>query len=190
MLYQYFRGGTPSTSVPTKDVTMSTQTTRRIEIEEDPVFEARSWRFQRIGWAFLALILIISILGLTGSGPLNGASTQTTDAGLVIRYERFERALSPGVIFVSFAPEMVRDGEVRIWILSSYLENVQLEQVLPQPARVEVGEQRYVFTFGVSSTTNPTEVSFHIKPDLPGMQTAEIGIVDGPSRTLRQLVYP
>lgn len=169
---------------------MSAQRVGDLEVEQDLTFHRRFWTFQRIGWAVMALTIVAALLGLFGSGPLSNASSQSGDGALTVNYHRFGRFQSPSMIEVLLSPDAVQGNEAQIWIDSSYLNQVQVEDIMPEPDSMEAGSDRYVFTFAISSETAPAAITFHIRSEEPGPQSAQIGIVDGSSTHLRQLIFP
>lgn len=169
---------------------MATERNSRLEIEEDLAFEQRVWRFQRAGRIGLALFLLLAFLGLAGSGPLSNASTSTTDQQLSVSFERFDRAHSPSTFEVRAGPDMVVGGELQIWINSEFIVRVQIDQITPEPERIEIGTDRYVYTFAVSTESTPAPVSIQFVPERPGISRTSIGIVNGPDISLRQFVLP
>lgn len=169
---------------------MSTQQAVDLEIEEDLGFERRTWRFQRVGWIALALFLSASAIGLTGSGPLSNATTRSDGGELIVTYERFDRVQSPSTIDITFDPALVSEGELRLWIESDYLRRVRLEGVTPEPDSVSIDAGRYIFTFLVSAGVEQAPISMQIRPEQPGLLRTDLGIIDGPGTSLRQLVFP
>jgi hypothetical protein len=161
-----------------------------LEIEEDLTFERRSWRFQRVGFSALGMFIFISMLGFTGSGPLSHATGRSSDEDLIVGYERFERVQSPSSLEIEFSPGLVQSREVQLWIESAYVRRVRIEQLTPEPESVDIDAGRYIFTFKVSADSSPAAIAVQLRPEEAGVLSFEIGIVDGPSLSLRQIVFP
>jgi hypothetical protein len=138
----------------------------------------------------MGFVIVAALLGLFGSGPLSKATSQSGGAALTVDYHRFDRFQSPSTIEVLLGAEAIQGDEAQIWIESSYLDRVQIEDILPEPDSVEAGSDRYVFTFAITGDSASANVTFHIRSEEPGFHSAEIGIVDGSSIRLRQLIYP
>ena len=64
----------------------------------------REWRFERIGWGVIALVLVAGSVGLFGDGRLASASASTTAGGAVVHYERVVRHGAPSEISLRLAP--------------------------------------------------------------------------------------
>lgn len=43
-------------------------TQSEFDLESDRPFQVKFWRFQRVAWMVLALVLLTALLGLTGKG--------------------------------------------------------------------------------------------------------------------------
>ena len=161
-----------------------------LEVEEDVGFERRTWQFQRFGRIALALFILLAFLGFTGSGPLSNASSSTPAHELSVSYERIDRINAPSTFELTFAPGLVVDGELQIWLDSDFVTRVQLESISPEPDRIEIDAGRYIYTFAVTTLNDPAPIAFHFRPERSGISRATIGIVDGPATSLRQIVYP
>lgn len=48
---------------------------RRYPIAEDMALQCRIWRFERIGWWGLGLVVLLALLGLFSRGPLSRAAS-------------------------------------------------------------------------------------------------------------------
>jgi hypothetical protein len=161
-----------------------------LEIDQDLAFQHRSWIVQRIGWSVLALMLVAALLGLFGSGPLGRATAGSEGSSLWIEYERFWRQEKPMTLGIHFAPEAVRDGEVRVWLSRAYLEANAVEQVTPPPDRVETGDDRHTYIFTVGTLEQPSAVRFRLSPDTFGVIDGEAGLDNAPELRFAQLVFP
>ena len=47
-----------------------------LQIEEDLPLQERTWRFQRVGWAIMGLLLLSALAGLFANGPLSWGKAQ------------------------------------------------------------------------------------------------------------------
>jgi len=169
---------------------MAVQRVGDLEIGEDIAFERKEWRFQRIGTLVLLGFVLLSGLGLTGSGPLSAASVTSADGLLSVRYDRFDRMQAPSKLRITLSPAVLQEHEIQIWVDSDYLSAIQLEQIMPEPESVEIGDERLIFTFSVSAESMPSTIEFEIRPDKLGLKSAHLGIVDGSSISFRSLILP
>jgi hypothetical protein len=155
------------------------------EIEEDLPFQHRNWRAQRIGWALLGAVVLAGLAGLLGSGPLSSAQ-HSRGAGLTVKYERFVRHGAPSKIEVTVGKPA---RTVRIAISRSFLETLEMRQLLPSPGQVRAGDGFVVYVFEPVGS-GPMRVTFVFQPDQLGSHEAQIAVDDGPELTIRQFTYP
>lgn len=161
-----------------------------LQVEEDLDFQRREWRVQRVGWVVVALLLLATLLGLTGPGPLSRATAGSEGAPLRAEYNRFGRHHAPGTVRFELSPEAVRDGKAKLWVSRSYLETVQVDSISPEPESVQAGADRLTYTFDVGELDRPTKLTFHIEPEDFGLIPARAGLEGGPELTFSQFVYP
>lgn len=160
-----------------------------LQIGEDLDFQRLSWTVERIGWVVGTLLLLAAVVGLFGSGPLSTA-TARTGTRLMVEYARFERYKSPTQLQVRVGPGAAQQGKVRIWLDRRYLEENQLQQVVPQPSSVEIGSDRLTYAFEVSQPDEPISVTFFIEPQHIGPNEGRVGLDDGQPVSFSQLIYP
>ena len=163
---------------------------RSIQIEEDLAFQRHQMRFERVGWAVLALVLLAALLGLFGGGPLGEATAGEDVDPIRVHYGRLERRSNPTTLTVELAPEATSEGQARVWIDRNWAERAVIESVEPEPESVEVAPDRLVYVFAVLPGDGPTELEFHLEYEGWGWREGEIGLDGGPSQEFDQFVYP
>jgi hypothetical protein len=166
------------------------QRIKDLEINEDFAYQERAWVVQRVGWGVLGLLILAGLLGLLGSGWFSNAKAGEQTDRLWLEYERFERFQSPARLRVHLGSSAGKDGFVRVWLKRSYLENVQLHQVTPQPESVEAGVDRLVYVFRDQKLHEPTAITFDMEPEQIGLQSGAVGLDEGQSLQFQQFVYP
>jgi len=163
-----------------------------LQLEEDPAFQRRSWRVERIGtWAFVA-ILAAAAAGLLGSGPLSHG-TATVPGTLRVEFQRFAQYQSPDTLLIHVEPGVAPGRELRLWFDRRYLEGARLETMVPPPVRVETAADRLTFVFALTEPGVPFTASVGLQPQRVGLIHARLGLepADGGSRlAFRQVVYP
>jgi hypothetical protein len=161
---------------------------RGIELEQDLAFQQRSWRVQRFAWGVLVLIVGAALAGLAGSGPVSRGSRAAQDGRFIIEYERFVRMQAPSRLRLHVSREAVRAGEVRVWFDRNYIERIKLEQIVPQPKRTEVGEQRLTYIFAAEDDQSAM-IIFDLQLQTFGRVSARVGMGEV-ALDFQQLVYP
>jgi hypothetical protein len=161
------------------------------EIDEDMEFERRSWRWQRVGWAVILLILLSALLGLFGTGWLDSAVAGQPGSQLWVEYDRFGRLQAETTrLQIHLGPGTGASGKVRIWLNHEYMESVRVTSLTPQPESVEDGPDRFTYVFNVPDASQPTLVIFRLEPDKMGRVTGVVGLEGGASLSFKQFIYP
>lgn len=163
-----------------------------LEVNQDLEFQRHIWTVQRVGWVVMTLVVLAALLGLFGPGLFGRATAGNQEAPVSIEeYERFLRFEKPTTLRVHLNLTAGAGGEVRVWLDREYLESVQLQQVTPQPERVEAGSDRLIYVFDVAAEPDqPTAVTFNFQPDKIGPLKGQVGLAEGESLAFRQFVYP
>lgn len=158
-----------------------------LEIDQDMPFQERMWRAQRVGWAIMALLLVAALLGAFGTGLLSRATAES--GPLQVQYDRFVRFESPAQLEVRVAPGAAGD-DVRVTLSHEYLRHLLVEHITPQPEQVLDGGGRLTYVFALAGAGEPAEITFHLRPERPGLLHAQVGLTDGQPTSFTQFVYP
>lgn len=161
-----------------------------LEIDQDLRFQQRLWAVQRVGWVVIALVILATLAGLLGPGPLSSTTRGEQGGSLWMRYDRLIRYRAPTQLEVQLKPENVSQGKVTVWVSRSYIEKVQTQQVTPPPELVVAGPDRLTYVFRVSQPDQPTAVTFHLEPGEFGSLSGHIGLDNGQPLHFTQFVYP
>lgn len=149
-------------------------------------FERKSWRAERVGWVVMTLVIVAALAGLFGNGPLSRANA--TSGNLHVEYERFLRHQARAEVRIAARSE---GNELRVWISRGYAEGMEIHQIAPEPARVEMHADRLVYVFASDEESGPREVMFRFDVAKPWRLEGEIGVEGSEERVaLRHLVYP
>lgn len=138
-----------------------------IAVGEDLGFQERWWTFERIAWSFFLLVLLADVLGLLGGGWLAKAKQQVPGSGMLMKYDRIERALTPSQVTLQFGPDAAQDGAVTLFVRGNLIKDLGADRVIPQPGKSAVGNDGVTYTF--PTTDDQSEVSFELQPTAPGV---------------------
>ena len=162
-----------------------------LDIDEDIGVQQRSWTAQRVGQVIMALVLLAALAGLLGPGPLSTATARAPGDALRLEYNRFWRSKSSLTLRLHLGPGAVREGKARVWISRAYAEDLQIQEVKPEPESVEIGKERLTYVFSFSTPDGaPATVTFIGEPEKAGALHGELGLADGPALEFPQFVYP
>jgi hypothetical protein len=97
----------------------------------------------------MKLLVFAGLVGILGPGPFSAASAADEEGQLSIEYNRFVRCFSSTMIRVAATGDAVRDGEFRLSLDRTFFTDVEIQQVVPPPIRVESSDSRMVYVFRV-----------------------------------------
>jgi hypothetical protein len=159
---------------------------RDYPIQEDMPLQSRMWTAERVGWYGLCLLILASLAGLFGSGPLSTTSSTSENGTLSVQYEMFERNGASSEMVISAKAD--KDNKVWLVVDGDLLQFFTLEGIQPEP---------------IATESFHTGMRFELKPDSNGWATAYLATRPsflGNSRTevrsgdqlveVRQFIYP
>jgi|FLYN01.1.fsa_nt_gi hypothetical protein len=162
-----------------------------LEIGQDLDFQQKEWTVQRIGWVVMALIAIATLLGLLGGpGPLSDITVGSNEDMLSLELNRFGHLQEPTTLRIRLNGDATASNPVRVWLDLSYLHDVQVEHVMPEPESVEAAEDRLVYSFQMTEPGQPATITFQVRPERPGALNGQVGIEGGASHDFSQFIYP
>jgi hypothetical protein len=127
-----------------------------LEIDEDIEFQRRMWKFQRVGWLFLALAIMASLFGAFGHGPLSHTTAKSQGSPTVwLEYERFERYDTPSILRLHLGAQVGENGNVGIHFSHHYLSSVHIQEITPAPVRSEATSDGATFLIRLAEPNQP-----------------------------------
>jgi hypothetical protein len=161
-----------------------------IDLSQDMVFERREWVLQRVGWVVIALLLVAALLGLLGHGPLTREQAVDINSASWLEYNSVDHYQASSQLKLHVGPGAASGKQLRVSLNQAYLERIELERVMPEPASQELGEGRVFFVFDVAEPGQPLDVAFQLAFTQFGRANAEVAVEGGPQFSFSQLVLP
>ena len=159
-----------------------------LEIAQDLKFQHAEWRFQRVGWLIMLVVVIAALAGAFGRGPLAHATARAGDGSFELDYDRIARHFSNNTFqFKLRADTPANLDTIGIWFESEYLEGLDLQQITPTPIRMASGQGRTTFYFEAGPGAR---IEFNYQPDAFGRRRSGVGIEQGASTYIRQFILP
>jgi hypothetical protein len=159
-----------------------------LQIAQDLDFQAREWRFQRIGWVGMLVVVVAALLGAFATGPLSRSVERAGDESLTVSFERFTRFGAPSELVIDVPPDAVGD-EARVAISRDYLTAFQVQAVSPEPDVVRTRGDTLVYAFDVDRGSG-LEATFNLQADERWLKSAEVRVPGRAPVSFDQLVYP
>jgi hypothetical protein len=124
--------------------------------ELKPEFKRRYWVAQRIGWGLIALVLVLAIAGVFGTGLVSSATASSSGEGVSVEvdYQRFTRHERLEVMTVRVeAPE--QSNSLQVSIPSQFIRSISIETVTPDPDSVTFTADGATYEWPVDDWTSP-----------------------------------
>lgn len=164
-----------------------TKTKAHEGFDSELAFHQREWRIERVGWAGIAIALLLALAGMFGGGPLSAVRV-TDPASGTIEYERWLRNGTDTRLTITPAAGDESRDSVRVVLPDHYLEAFKVERVTPDPARTRLERGGVVYEF--EHTGSGASITFHVRPERIGSHSAELVVGAGRPVVLRQFTYP
>lgn len=161
-----------------------------LEIDEDPAFQEREWKVERIGWAVLGVVILLAVSGLFGHGPISWTSASTDDGSLEVAFERFGRRGGSQDLVITAAASAADGGQWQIDISLGYSQDIDIDSITPEPESAEAVEGAIRYTFVQADPGVDLDVTFSVTPDGMWNTTGEVSFPAGPSVRIRQFWFP
>jgi hypothetical protein len=157
-------------------------------IPEDMEFQQRNWAVERIGWAAMAALVLLALLGLFAGGPLGAATAASDDGALRVEYERFARRTARSH-FTVLTPRGIAGGETAIRIGPRFAEFYDIESLQLHPMRSAAGAAGLELAFAPAAAGD-LMVPIAARARRFGIVRIEIAVEGGGRVEFTQLIYP
>lgn len=157
-----------------------------LQIDDDHRFERADWRAQRIGWAVVALVIVLALAGALGRGRLSRERIPF-GAGDTLALENITRHQAPAELKLKL--HSIAVDSVVVEIANAFLDDVDVREISPEPAaiRPQPGSTRYLFE---REGGGPIEVRFVYAPNGYWRNGGWISVADGAPVRFSQVVLP
>lgn len=136
-------------------------TEKGLKDELHPAFLRRQWVVQRIGWALMLLIILLTIAGVFGTSPF-AAKTQTRDVGdarYEVEYPRFTRYQLLDRMHVRVHAPSATGEELRLAFSTEWTESNSIRGTTPESDGGGVGADGGVYTYAVDDWSAPISIA-------------------------------
>ena len=157
-----------------------------LQLDQDPVFQQREWRVQRVGWWVLVIFVAAAAAGAFGHGPLSRVRAATPGDAVVVEYERFVR--SGAAMRLEIHRQSSTAGRLELRLDRSYADRLRIERITPEPESIDVGAADVVMTF-TTPGAGPLTIVIDAEPLRAGRLSAQIRTTGAPPVRVSQFVY-
>lgn len=160
---------------------------RQFPVREDMAYQLKVWRFERLGWYVLVLLVILTLLGLFSRGPLSTRNVHSADGRLGVEYEMFHRngSTNPMVIHLMGQPNAVLEVE----LVGQWLEGFEVQTLQPQPVR-SASAERGLKLWVQADAKGEASLYLSLLGDGLGLYHSRIDTPDGATVRFNQFIFP
>ena len=145
-------------------------------VGEDLGFQRRVWRFQRFGWAGLAVFLLAGAFGAFGDGPLADASTRSADGAVSVEWERIERAGRDSRLLIRTIA--AADRPLILRLDGGLADGVTVSSAEPEPDSQARAPGRAWLRFDPPPGGGPAEIKLRLRSSGPGVVSGTLAVAD------------
>ncbi len=106
---------------------------RERPIREDMTYQLKVWRFERVGWYVLVLVVVMALAGVFSRGWLSSREVRSEDGNIRVEYEMFHRNGSTNALKIMLNSNP--DAAVELQLAGEMLDGFSIETLQPQPLR-------------------------------------------------------
>ena len=134
-----------------------------VDIETDREFQERFWIAMRIGWIAMAALVLLAILGFTGSG--GSYSSQKLEAGQAeLEFPAVSRWAASDTMKITLEDPAER---TTVMVPAELGDIFSIEAVNPQPQSVSAGPEGDEFVFQLKTGPGETSIEFSLRASRP-----------------------
>lgn len=160
---------------------------RQYPVEEDICLQRRIWRFERLGWYVLVLIVVMTLCGLFSNGLLSTTTVASQQRDLIVKYERFHRSGAVNTMVIKSHGE---PGAVHTLLIgSAQLEGFAIDSIQPQPIR-SAGTRNGLKLTLPGDDHGDSILYLAWRSDGVGLYDGKISVEGGGEVPIIQFIYP
>lgn len=144
-----------------------------LELEENMSFQKVEWGMEVVGMLMLVGLIVAASLGYFGKHGSNERTAGDPQGSLWARYENHPRWETRTWLEIHALPSGL-DKKAEISIGENYLKEMMVQNINPEPERVESQQEQTKFVFAGSERGNPVVVRFQMEPEKPGRKSARV----------------
>jgi hypothetical protein len=146
-----------------------------LEIENSPTSKKVHHVLQQIGRALGALIIIGTLLGAFGGGPLSGTKIQGKE--WLLEYEKMGLQNTPLTYHLTLK-EIIQGEKIQIKLQYRAYKALSFQRTSPVASRTLLDENFIIFEFETSSIKGKKRISLLFKPEDIGFFRPKLSIAD------------
>ncbi|WP_435036653.1 hypothetical protein [Pseudomonas neuropathica] len=160
---------------------------RERPIHEDMAYQLKVWRFERVGWYVLVLVVVMALAGVFSRGWLSSREVRSEDGQLRVAYEMFHRNGSTNAMKITL--NSTPNAAVELQLAGEMLDGFSIETLQPQPLRSRSSAQGIKLWLQTDRDGRAT-LYMTLRGDGLGLFRSHIATPGTPGVKLDQFIFP
>jgi hypothetical protein len=160
---------------------------RNAPVREDMVLQRKVWRFERLGWYALVVLIGLTLAGLFSEGPLSHGEVRSADGRVRVEYQRFLRNGSSSGLVIHLQGQAREPLEVEI--NRELLRGFNIEMLQPQPLKASAADEGLKL-WVLSDSDGQATLYMTLRSDGVGKFATQVSRTNGTSVRFSQFIYP
>ncbi|SDB25725.1 hypothetical protein [Pseudomonas sp. NFACC13-1] len=160
---------------------------RQFPVREDMAFQHKVWRFERVGWYVLVLLVVLALLGLFSRGPLSSRELHSDDGSLGVEYQAFHRNGSSNVLVIRLKGQP--NAVLAVELGGDWLEGFEVQALQPAPMR-SAGAGQGMTLWVQADERGQASLHLSLLGDGFGTYHSRIATPGGASVSFNQFIFP
>ncbi|WP_425928308.1 hypothetical protein [Pseudomonas sp. NyZ201] len=160
---------------------------RHYPVEEDMTLQQRVWRFERVGWYVLVLIVLLALAGLFGNGPLSDADATSADGRVRVEYQRLSRSGTTDSMRIQVRG--TPGQPVQLLLGGSLLREASIETLQPEPLSAQSRGEEILMRLGTGEDGIAT-LYLTLRSEHVGRLEGRVGLGQGSTTTFSTFFFP
>jgi hypothetical protein len=145
---------------------------------------------QRYVWYSVILLLVLTLTGLLGRGPLAKKTISAGPGQLEVTYERVPHFKTPAAIELHLPQNASQGDHIRILLQGAVADQAAFQEIIPQPISAAPLLDGIVAEIPITAASAGGRVMIFQQPSAVGRLESKIALEGGPSLEFTQFVLP
>jgi hypothetical protein len=170
---------------------MTQEPTTTRQLDNAPHERARRWEWfaEKCGRGLIAIVLIAALAGGLGPGQLSHRVTTSADGQLSAEHDTIQRYQAPAKLQITCRAPPTDADVIRLQISRSFTDRVAVEQITPEPERMDLADNLLIYRFRTSDLNDAGHILLRFKHDEYGTVRYTV-TVNGSKVQLMEYVLP
>ncbi|WP_255313440.1 hypothetical protein [Pseudomonas protegens] len=160
---------------------------RDFPINEDMGYQIKLWRFERVGWYVLVVVMLLGLAGLFSRGALSSRDIISADGRIRAEYELFHRNGSTNAMTFSLTGEPMSAMEVEL--SGELFDGFSVETLQPEPLRSSSSADG-IRIWVQTDKKGRANVFMTLRGEGLGLFRSNIALLSGSNMQLTQFIFP